>query len=54
MWFLTNFLMLVRDWHEGNLISGRYVVCISALVAVLRKADNLTTILCRCHEIWEP
>ena len=20
----------------------------------LRKADNLTTILCRCHEIWEP
>ena len=19
-----------------------------------RKADNLTTILCRCHEIWEP
>jgi len=18
------------------------------------KADNLTTILCRCHEIWEP
>jgi len=20
----------------------------------VRKADNLTTILCRCHEIWEP
>jgi hypothetical protein len=20
----------------------------------MRKADNLTTILCRCHEIWEP
>jgi len=19
----------------------------------VRKADNLTTILCRCHEIWE-
>jgi len=18
------------------------------------KADNLTTILCRCHEIWDP
>ena len=22
--------------------------------AAMRKADNLTTILCRCHEIWEP
>jgi len=21
---------------------------------LVRKADNLTTILCRCHEIWEP
>ena len=20
----------------------------------MRKADNLTTILCRCHVIWEP
>ena len=20
----------------------------------VRKADNLTTILCRCHDIWEP
>jgi len=20
----------------------------------VRKADNLTTIVCRCHEIWEP
>jgi len=20
----------------------------------VRKADNLTTILCRCNEIWEP
>jgi len=20
----------------------------------VHKADNLTTILCRCHEIWEP
>ena len=20
----------------------------------VRKTDNLTTILCRCHEIWEP
>jgi len=20
----------------------------------MRKADNRTTILCRCHEIWEP
>ena len=20
----------------------------------MRKADKLTTILCRCHEIWEP
>jgi len=20
----------------------------------LRKADKLTAILCRCHEIWEP
>jgi len=20
----------------------------------VRKADNLTTFLCRCHEIWEP
>jgi len=20
----------------------------------VRKADNLITILCRCHEIWEP
>jgi len=20
----------------------------------VRKAGNLTTILCRCHEIWEP
>ena len=20
----------------------------------VRKADKLTTILCRCHEIWEP
>jgi len=20
----------------------------------VRKADNLTTILCRCHVIWEP
>jgi len=20
----------------------------------VRKADNRTTILCRCHEIWEP
>ena len=20
----------------------------------MRKADNFTTILCRCHEIWEP
>jgi len=20
----------------------------------VRKADNLTTSLCRCHEIWEP
>ena len=20
----------------------------------VRKADNLTNILCRCHEIWEP
>jgi len=20
----------------------------------VRKVDNLTTILCRCHEIWEP
>jgi hypothetical protein len=20
----------------------------------VRKADNLTTILCRCHETWEP
>jgi len=20
----------------------------------VRKADNLTTILCRCHEIWDP
>ena len=20
----------------------------------MRKADNLNTILCRCHEIWEP
>jgi len=20
----------------------------------VRKADNFTTILCRCHEIWEP
>ena len=23
-------------------------------LGVRRKADNLTTILCRCHEIWEP
>jgi hypothetical protein len=22
--------------------------------AAVRKAGNLTTILCRCHEIWEP
>ena len=21
---------------------------------LVRKADNLTTILCRCHVIWEP
>jgi len=21
---------------------------------LVRKADNLTTILCRCHEMWEP
>ena len=21
---------------------------------IVRKADNLTTILCRCHVIWEP
>jgi len=20
----------------------------------VRKADNPTTIMCRCHEIWEP
>jgi len=20
----------------------------------MRKVDNLTTVLCRCHEIWEP
>jgi len=20
----------------------------------VRKADNLTTILCHCHEIWKP
>jgi hypothetical protein len=29
--------------------------CISwGLRRPVRKADNLTTILCRCHEIWEP
>jgi hypothetical protein len=24
------------------------------LMRPVRKADNLTTILCRCQEIWEP
>jgi len=23
-------------------------------VKVVHKTDNLTTILCHCHEIWEP
>ena len=28
--------------------------CISwGYMRPVRKADNLTTILCRCHEIWE-
>jgi len=24
------------------------------LLFPVRKSDNLATILCRCHEIWEP
>jgi hypothetical protein len=29
--------------------------CISWVVkAAGAKADNITNILCRCHEIWEP
>jgi hypothetical protein len=29
--------------------------CISwGYMRLVRKADNLTTILCHCHEIWEP
>jgi len=28
--------------------------CISWGKRPVRKADNLTTIQCRCHEIWEP
>jgi len=27
---------------------------IPLLYVPVRKTDNLTTILCRCHEIWEP
>ena len=34
-----------RNEHQGHFLGVRRPV---------RKADNLTTILCRCHEIWEP
>ena len=28
--------------------------CLGGKGGPVRKAENLTTILCRCHEIWEP
>ena len=34
-----------RNEYQEHFLGVRWPVC---------KADNLTTILCRCHEIWEP
>jgi hypothetical protein len=33
---------------------NEYQVYFLGVKAAGAKADNLTTILCRCHEIWEP
>jgi hypothetical protein len=32
---------------------NEYQVYFLGVKAAVRKADKLTTILCRCHEIWE-
>ena len=45
---------VIRDLVGNN--NNNIANCIFYLTKMwsVRKADNLTTILCRCHEIWEP
>jgi hypothetical protein len=44
----------VNGWMVGWMDACLIYRVLLLFVRPVRKADNLTTILCRCHEIWEP
>ena len=58
--FQTDLLSIIRSLSTVYTAIGichtGYAECLLAGSGwnILRKADNLTTFLCRCHEIWEP
>jgi hypothetical protein len=39
--------------QEKKKVEVSFVSSATHVLWPVRKADNLTTILCRCHEIWE-
>jgi len=43
----------LRCCATNRKVAGSILAGVSGFF-IVRKADNLTTILCRCHEIWEP
>ena len=66
-WFKINDIQLVHLLVVWYLVNSNYMFrpleAIFRLhkieledrdIIPVRKADNLTAILCRCHEIWEP